>query len=109
FAQAAAAAALAGAARARGKTVMVFSGYTLAELRARDDGTAALLAATDLLVDGRYERDLPEPAPPLGRRWIGSSNQMMHFLTAAYAPDDPRMRAPNTIELRLTKDGISAN
>lgn len=108
FAQAVPAARLARAARALGLTVMVFSGYTLDELRARADA-GALLAATDLLVDGRYERALPEPAPPRGRRWIGSSNQQMHFLTAAYAADDPRMRAPNTIEIRLTADGVSAN
>jgi anaerobic ribonucleoside-triphosphate reductase activating protein len=109
FAQACAAAELARRVRARGLTVMVFSGYTLAELRADGDDAAELLAATDLLVDGRYDRSLPEPPPPIGRRWIGSTNQTMHFLTAAYAPDDPRLRAANTIEIRLTKDGLSAN
>lgn len=103
FAQAAGAAEVARAAQARGLTVMVFSGYTLAELRARPDA-APLLAATDLLVDGPYDRARPEPPPPLGRRWIGSTNQVMHYLTAAYAPDEPRMRAPNTVELHW-RDG----
>jgi anaerobic ribonucleoside-triphosphate reductase activating protein len=96
--QAAGAAALARAARARGLTVMVFSGHTRAELEARAE-TAALLAEVDLLVDGRYDRARPEPPPPAGRRWIGSANQVMHHLTAAYAPDDPRLRAANTVEV----------
>jgi anaerobic ribonucleoside-triphosphate reductase activating protein len=103
FAQAAGAAALARAAKAHGLTVMVFSGYTLAELLEQSDA-APLLALTDLLVDGRYDRDRPEPPPPAGRRWIGSTNQVMHHLTDAYAPDEPRMRAPNTVELHW-RDG----
>lgn len=103
FSQAAGAAAVARAAKARGLTVMVYSGYTLAELGQRSDA-GPLLALTDLLVDGRFEQDRPEPPPPVGRRWIGSTNQVMHFLTSAYAPDEPRMRAPNTVELHW-RDG----
>jgi len=103
FAQAPGAAAIARAARARGLTVMVFSGYTLAELERRADA-GALLQLTDLLVDGRYDRERPEPPPPIGRRWIGSTNQVMHYLTSAYSPDEPRMRAPNTVELHW-RDG----
>ena len=108
FEQAAGAAELARAARARGLTVMIFSGYKLDELHARD-GAAELLAATDLLVDGRSDHARPEPAPPIGRRWIGSANQTMHFLTAAYAVDDPRLRAANTIEIRLSRGALSIN
>lgn len=108
FEQASAAAAFARAAKARGLTVMVFSGYALAELCARPDADE-LLAATDLLVDGRYDRERPEPAPPLGRRWIGSANQVMHHLTPAYASDDPRLRAPNTIEIRVSRGALSIN
>lgn len=108
FAQAAELAELARCAQALGLTVMVFSGHTLAELRARPS-SLALLAATDVLVDGPYDRARPEPPPPVGRRWIGSTNQQMHFLTTAYAPDDPRLRAANTIELRLTSQGLVIN
>jgi len=108
FEQAAELAKLAGHARALAMTVMVFSGYTLDQLRGRGDA-AALLAVTDLLVDGPYDRTRPEPAPPVGRRWIGSANQQMHHLTSAYAAGDPRMRDANTIEIRLSRDALQIN
>ena len=112
FAQAAACADLARRARDAGLSVMVFTGYTLAELEAEraDPGTRALLDACDLLVDGRYQREVPErssPRPP--RRWIGSQNQVMHFLTPRYAPTDPRFFAPNTAEIRLTREALAMN
>lgn len=103
FEQAGELAELARAIRERGLTVMTFTGHYLAELRARPEATA-LLDATDLLVDGPYDRERPEPAPPRGRRWIGSTNQTMHYLTAAYSADDPRMRTENTVEVHW-RDG----
>ena len=108
FEQAAGCAALARAAKARGLSVMVFTGYTRAELAARAD-SAELLAEIDLLVDGRYDRTRPEPPPPAGRRWIGSANQIMHHLTDRYAESDPRLRAPNTIEIRWSPRGLTIN
>jgi anaerobic ribonucleoside-triphosphate reductase activating protein len=107
FAQPEACATLADAARAAGLSVMIFSGFTREELEARreEPGVAALLDACDVLVDGRYERALPERA----RRWIGSSNQTMHFLTARYAPDDPRFMAANTVEVRVRRGAIVVN
>ncbi|MBA3538914.1 MAG: radical SAM protein [Deltaproteobacteria bacterium] len=99
---------LAELAHRHGLTVMVFSGYYLPELRARPTG-ARLLAAVDLLVDGRYDRTQPEPPPPVGRRWIGSSNQTMHYLTTAYSDVDPRMRAANTIEIRMVDGTLMIN
>jgi anaerobic ribonucleoside-triphosphate reductase activating protein len=108
FEQAAGLAELARHARSLAMTVMVFSGYTLAQLRARA-GAAELLALTDLLVDGPYDRTRPEPGPPVGRRWIGSANQVMHYLTQAYSADDPRMREPNTIEIRLSRAALQIN
>jgi anaerobic ribonucleoside-triphosphate reductase activating protein len=106
FAQAAEAAALALAARGMGLGVMTFSGWTLSELEARrDPGSAALLRASDLLVDGRYRRELPEPR----RRWIGSANQALCFLSDRYRPDDPRFFAPNSVELRLAGGALVVN
>lgn len=58
FEQPAALAALARHARSLAMTVMVFSRYTLDQLRGRADA-AELLALIDLLVDGPYDRTQP--------------------------------------------------
>ena len=106
FEQAGALAIVAEQARGLGLSVMVFSGYTLAELRARPEPEIArLLAATDLLVDGRYEKDRPDTR----RRWVGSANQQLHFLTDRYRPDDPRFAMGNTVELRLENGQLVVN
>src|SRR5690606_16584819 len=84
--------------RAAGLSVMAFSGYTLGELRARG---SRLLREVDLLVDGRYEAALRTTA----RRWIGSTNQRVHFLSDFYREDDPRFAEPNHAELRLDHRG----
>lgn len=98
FAHAGVLAPLAEGARSRGRSVMVFSGYTLAALQASDDPEVArLLAVTDLLVDGPYDATRRSTR----RRWIGSDNQEMHFLTDRYRPDDPRFVGENHVELRL--------
>jgi anaerobic ribonucleoside-triphosphate reductase activating protein len=87
-------------------SVMVFTGFTLEELRTRrDPHIDDLLAHTDILVDGRYERDLPDTT----RRWIGSTNQRIHFLTDRYAADDPRWQESNTLELRLVDGEVTIN
>jgi anaerobic ribonucleoside-triphosphate reductase activating protein len=106
FAQADPAAQLCEAVRRNGLSVMVFSGFTVEEVRAREDaGAARLLAACDLLVDGRYQREQPDT----GRRWIGSRNQRMHFLTDRYDPDDPIFRSSNTVEIRLRGGELTVN
>jgi len=106
LAHAAAAVALAGAVRPHGLSLMVFSGYTLDEARdLPDPAVADLLAQTDILVDGRYERDKPDTQ----RRWIGSTNQRIHFLTDRYRADDPCWRKKNTLEIRLANGTLSVN
>ncbi len=106
FAQPGPAAALCERVREAGLSIMVFSGYTLAELRAmaRPD-VDRLLATVDLLVDGRYEKEQPDTH----RRWIGSRNQVLHFLTSRYSPDDPRFSAPNTAEIHLVDGKLVIN
>lgn len=93
--------------REAGLSVMVYSGHTLAELNAMGEDVAALLAATDLLVDGRYDREKPEPKG--GRRWIGSSNQVMHFFTDRYDVKDPIFTSANTVEIRLVAGELVVN
>lgn len=106
MAQAAGLAALAKRVRAWGLSVMVFSGFTLEEIRGSNDPAALdLLAETDLLVDGPYLRDRPER----GRRWVGSDNQRVHALTDRYRVDDLQWARPNTLELRLAGGELTVN
>lgn len=106
LAHAAGAAALARAVRQRGLSVMVFSGYTLEEARLLPDpAVAELLALTDILVDGPYVREQPE----MRRRWIGSANQRVHFLSDRYRADDPCWLLPNTLEIRLRGPELTVN
>jgi anaerobic ribonucleoside-triphosphate reductase activating protein len=106
FEQAAPLARFARAARRLGLSVVVFSGYALEELRApgAPAGSRNLLAATDLLIDGRYDAGLPERT----RRWAGSANQRFHYLTGRYTPaiERPGPGEPlQTVEVRLLADG----
>ena len=104
--QASGASALAKEAQAAGLSVMVFSGFTLAELEQRDDPAIDnLLSHCDLLVDGRYRESEPEG----DRRWIGSRNQVMHFLSDRYDPADARFREPNTVEIRFKPGSLTVS
>jgi anaerobic ribonucleoside-triphosphate reductase activating protein len=106
LAHAAGAAMLARAVRDLGLTVMVFTGYVLEEARAMPDpAVAELLAFTDILVDGPYRGEQPEAR----RRWIGSANQRVHFLSGRAADDDPRWLLPNTLEIRLRGPELTVN
>ena len=105
FAHAAAALSLARSARDLGLSVMAFSGYTIEQLRAMSDpAVRELLARTDILVDGPYDRDQPDTE----RRWVGSRNQRIHFLTDRYNYDDQWQRR-NTLEIRMVHGEISVN
>jgi anaerobic ribonucleoside-triphosphate reductase activating protein len=105
-AHASGAAPLARALHQRGLTVMVFTGFLLEELRAAGDpDVQELLDHTEILVDGPYLKDQPEAR----RRWIGSANQRIHFLSDRYPADDPRWLLPNTLEIRLRDGELSVN
>lgn len=92
--------------RAEGLSVMVFSGYTLAELRQmNDDAVERLLAETDILVDGRYDRTQPDTT----RRWIGSANQQIHFLSHRYSADDSCWTTRDTLEVRWNGQELLVN
>jgi len=104
-AHAAGAAALAVATQQRGLSVMVFTGFLLEELRARHEPDLdTLLDHTDILVDGPYDRTQPDTR----RRWIGSTNQRVHFLTSRYHFDE-RWDKPNTLEIRLSNGELTVN
>lgn len=106
FAHAATAVQLARAARNLGLSVMIFTGYTLEEAQTlADPAVAELLHLTDILVDGPYVREQPETR----RRWIGSANQRVHFLTGRYRDDESDWMKPNTVEFRWDGVHLSVN
>lgn len=101
FEQADALAAVADRLQSAGVSVMVYTGFTLGELRASPDpGVAALLAATDILVDGPFV--LEQQADLL---WRGSANQRVHLLTPRYAHLAATLDSPGVgVELRLDRE-----
>jgi anaerobic ribonucleoside-triphosphate reductase activating protein len=103
FEQAAAIAAICCHIRARRPAIslMAYSGFKRAVLqRRRDAGCVELLAALDLLVDGRYVRARHAPL-----RWRGSSNQTIHDLSGRHADDLAAPDAPAGMHRHLTSDG----
>lgn len=80
--------------------IMLYTGRTLAQLRARRDADVErVLAAVDLLVDAPYIEALND-----GAGWRGSGNQVVHRLTArgvAAAAEPSRRR----FEVTLDADG----
>lgn len=86
-------------------SVMVFSGYTLTELKdpkadkykARRD----FLASIDLLVDGRYQENNID----LERPWVGSKNQKFHFLSQRYSRETLFKDQSDGLEIRVLSTG----
>jgi anaerobic ribonucleoside-triphosphate reductase activating protein len=106
LAHAAGAAVLALAAHRLGLSVMVFTGFVLEDaLQMADPAIAELLNETDILVDGPYHHAQPETR----RRWVGSTNQRVHFLSGRCSADDPRWLLPNTLEIRLRGSEVRVN
>lgn len=103
FAQAEPLAAIAEALQASGLSVVTFTGYQREHLEhANRLDYQRLLASTDLLIDGPFDRDRLE----FSRPWVGSSNQRYHFLTERYAYLADRLAdIPNRLEVRIGPDG----
>lgn len=84
-------------ARALGLSTLVFSGFTIDEIRARPLGPA-VLAELDVLVDGRYV------APDrLATGLRGSANQRIHLLTARHTLAE--VEATPVAEVRIDPTG----
>ena len=73
------------AARAAGLSTMLYSGHTLENLQLQSSAVTALLALTDLLVDGPYLPEQSHQTLP----WRGSANQRLIPLSARY--DEPSL------------------
>ena len=96
--------------RAAGRSVMTFTGFTLERLHrlvaAGRDDVAALLAATDVLVDGPYLADRPDRRRP----WIGSTNQRFHVLGPRLGDLSGLLATPERVEVRVSTRGeVSVN
>lgn len=98
--------------RRAGLGVMVFSGLTRSYMKRQNrPDWESFLEEIDLLIDGPYiaSKHVDD------RRWIGSSNQGIHFLTDRYRyleqEDMERGWTPtsNTIEVRMVGDQITIN
>jgi anaerobic ribonucleoside-triphosphate reductase activating protein len=76
---------------------LVFSGYTLAEIRRQPLGNT-ILKHLDVLIAGRYVHPRH-----LAVGLLGSSNQQIHLLTKRYTPAD--LQAVPTGEVILHADG----
>lgn len=95
--QAAASAALLGAARALGLSTLAFSGYTIEEARELPGG-AEVIARLDVLIDGRYVS-----GQRLATGLRGSENQRIQLLTSRYSLAD--VEATPVAEIRISRDG----
>jgi anaerobic ribonucleoside-triphosphate reductase activating protein len=88
--------------RMRDVSLICFTGYRLAELRARPPGpgVADLLAEADVLIDGRYVASRND-----GRGLRGSGNQRVHLLTGRLAAAYPDLAGGlRRAEIRLRGD-----
>ena len=98
FQQAPALAALAAALRQRGvASLMVFTGYDLAELAAIPSAAEAM-AHLDVLVAGRFEATQRTEGSI-----AASANQRLHFLTDRHAPED--FDGQGGVEISILPDG----
>jgi len=103
FYQAAALNMLCDKALACGLSIMVYSGYTLLQLKSSTDPyTAKVLGKIDILIDGLYRADVPAAT-----LWAGSGNQQVHFLTSRYADyREQIMQNARYEEIIIEKDGF---
>lgn len=65
-------------------SLLVFTGYTLGELRAQHPDADDRLAPVDVLVAGRYVARRPLFDAPM----LGSANQQVHLLTSRHRPEE---------------------
>ena len=86
------------AARARGLSTVVYTGFTYASI-ASDSELLRSLPFIDVLIDGAYDEALVDETL-LAR---GSKNQTLHLLTGRYSVDD--LYLPGKAEVFISADG----
>ena len=79
--------------------VIVYSGFTIDEIKF-DKEKNNLLNEIDVLIDGKYIKELDD-----GRAYVGSSNQVIHYLTSRYkiVGEDYYSQKKRRAEIKLTR------
>ena len=85
--------------KAKGLSVVCFTGGKIEELR-ENPINKKLLDNTDLLIDGEFVHELVDYSRP----WCGSANQRYHFLTDRYN-EEIFTKYKNKVELNISKNG----
>lgn len=87
--------------KSHGLSVVCFTGYTIEELKSKNDNDVNMfLSHIDLLIDGGFEKENYD----LSRPWIGSSNQRYIFLSDTYTQEDIE-KYKNKIEVHINSNG----
>lgn len=82
-----------------GLTNLVYTGFTIEELKA-DPEKASALGLIDVLIDGPYQQDMKET----GLLPRGSTNQRIYLLSGRYTAADLIM--PGRIEVNISREGV---
>jgi anaerobic ribonucleoside-triphosphate reductase activating protein len=84
-------------------SIVSYTGFTLEELKKRnDENINNLLGLIDILIDSKYIDNLKT-----SEKWIGSSNQNIHFLSERYKSLEGRVDFnTNEIEYIIDKNGL---
>lgn len=86
--------------------IIIFSGYTLKQLRLDNDiSIHRLLDVVDLLIDGPYQHNKRSSK----RRWIGSENQKIHHLSNRYINCLDFYSNEQTIDVSIQNGIITVN
>ena len=85
--------------KAKGLSVVCFTGGKIEELR-ENPINKKLLDNTDLLIDGEFVHELVDYSRP----WCGSANQRYHFLNDRYN-EEIFTKYKNKVELNISKNG----
>lgn len=89
-----------------GLTVLVFTGYLLSELKEiENDSIEKFLSEIDILVDGPFLQEQYDDE----RDWVGSKNQIVHFLSAAYRSGIENETQAHKMELLISEKNILIN
>lgn len=84
--------------KATRKTVILFTGYTLDEIK-NEKNYEAILEYIDVLIDGPYLKEQRDFSRPM----VGSKNQNFIFLTDEYSMTD---FGHNKLEIRISPSGL---